>query len=82
MGYCINLGKFTDSEGNNYDLGVCTNTHGVGPEEVCSAIVYDNQPGSYMSGELIRNGRDAIMFENEMTIETLKRYKLYLKNNS
>jgi hypothetical protein len=28
-----------------------------------------------MSGELIRNDKDRIMFKNEMTIETLKRYR-------
>jgi hypothetical protein len=69
--YCIYLGGFTDSDGENYDLGVFVDERG----DVSSAIVYGNIPGDYMSGELIRNGKDRIMFKNEMTIETLKRYR-------
>lgn len=46
--YCTNLGKFTDSNGNNYDLGV----H-VSRDEVSAAIVFDNEPGEYYSGDLV-----------------------------
>ena len=41
--YCIYLGS--DSK---YDYGVYISTTG----EVSHAIVYDNEPGSYLSGEL------------------------------
>jgi hypothetical protein len=41
--YCIFLGKFTDSDGHNYDLGIHKNS---------AAIVYSNQAGDYLSGGL------------------------------
>ena len=46
--YCIHLGPFTDSKGDNYDLGVY-----IDPESklgTSAAIVYGNTPGNYLSG--------------------------------
>ena len=48
--YCLFLGKFTDSKGRNYDLGIHYNGDKFGSElEFSDATVYDNQPGSYSS---------------------------------
>ena len=46
--YCVFLGKFTDSKGVNYDLGIFT---GEKPY-ISAAIVYGNEPGKYLSGRL------------------------------
>lgn len=46
--YCIHLGPFTDSNGNNYDLGIYIDpASAIGPS---AAIVYGNNPGNYLSG--------------------------------
>jgi hypothetical protein len=51
--YCIYLGPFTDSKGNNYDLGIY-----LGLDSYPSAaIVYGNEPGNYLSGFNINNRR-------------------------
>lgn len=49
--YCLFLGKFTDGEGNNYDLGV----HYAGFKDFAKfslAIVCGNEPGNYSSGHM------------------------------
>jgi hypothetical protein len=46
--YCIYLGPFTDSEGDNYDLGIFLND-----DVKSAAIVYGNKPGNYLSGDNI-----------------------------
>jgi len=54
--YCTFLGKFTDKEGINYDLGVYIDT-GVfvhSPRNVCDATVHSNTPGDYTSGDFER----------------------------
>jgi hypothetical protein len=51
--YCIYLGPFTDSEGNNYDLGIHLGRLGAS-----AAIVYGDEPGEYISGGLKHFGRD------------------------
>jgi hypothetical protein len=43
--YCIFLGSFTDSEGNNWDLGV----HISKRDFVSGAIVHGNESGDYYS---------------------------------
>lgn len=52
--YCTFLGKFTDSQGNNYDLGVYIR-HSVYNGEIFTteseATVYGNEPGDYYSGD-------------------------------
>jgi hypothetical protein len=62
--YCIYLGPFTDSKGNNYDLGIY-----LGSDSYPSAaIVYGNEPGNYLSGFNINSKR-------ECYIETWRRAK-------
>jgi len=46
--YCLNLGKFTDSEGRNYDLGIYIDDE----QPTMTAIVYGSEPGNYISGRL------------------------------
>lgn len=53
--YCIYLGPYTDSEGENYDLGIWMGRSGKMPS---AAIVYGNEPGMYISGELNVFGKD------------------------
>lgn len=62
--YCIYLGPFTDSHGDNFDLGIYINDWGddklLGFEkgEFSAAIVYGNEPGNYLSGPLNIMGLD------------------------
>lgn len=46
--YCIYLEPFTDSEGDNYDLGIYLDVY-----TSSAAIVYGNEPGNYLSGDNI-----------------------------
>lgn len=55
--YCVFLGKFTDSTGKNYDLGVHIDIsvyNGKLSKDVCDATVHSNEPGNYTSGDLSR----------------------------
>ena len=63
--YCIYLGPFTDSEGNNFDLGI---------HDDSAAIVYGNNPGDYISGELNLFGKPG-SHSYEAYEETRKRAK-------
>lgn len=48
--YCVFLGKFTDSKGRDYDLGIYPGAkYG---RHYSAAIVYSNEPGDYASGDL------------------------------
>lgn len=47
--YCIYLGPFTDSKGDNYDLGIYLYENG----SKSAAIVYGDTPGNYLSGDNI-----------------------------
>ena len=47
--YCTPLGKYISNTGELYDLGVYINPIN---KEVSAAIVYGNDPGSYLSGDL------------------------------
>lgn len=67
--YCIYLGPYTDSKGRNYDLGIYVD-YFMGDREVVAAIVYGNEPGQYMSGNLEKFGSI-----NEIYVETVKRAK-------
>ena len=63
--YCIYLGPFTDSQGNNYDLGIYMDSDEfIG---VSAAIVYGNENGEYLSGTLSWGN------QAEAYCETLKR---------
>lgn len=46
-GYSTFLGKFTDSDGNNYDLGIFLDESGT-----CDATVHGGDPWEYSSGEI------------------------------
>lgn len=67
--YCIYLGPFTNSEGRNFDLGVCiTDT----PEGISGAIVYGDTPGNYYSGRL-ESFSEGNGVHSEIYVETKKR---------
>lgn len=51
--YCVYLGPFTDSKGNNFDLGVFMGDYEAFGH-ASAAIVYGNEPGNYLSGALKR----------------------------
>lgn len=86
--YCLFLGKFSDSKGTNYDLGVLVSDW----QGILAANVYSNEPVSYKSGELVGetswNGKvmtrleyyqlqiDSYQFfQYEHYVETIKRCK-------
>ena len=66
--YCIPMGKFTDSYGNNYDLGFYISDYNT----ISAAIVYGDTPGHYISGDLRFNNPD----EFEHYIELKKRIRV------
>ena len=66
--YCLPLGKFTH-EGKNYDLGVF-----VERDTVSAAIVFDNEPGSYLSGYLPRFAQES---HNPVYTETLRIFNIF-----
>jgi hypothetical protein len=68
--YCHPLGKFTDSKGNKYDLGVFIDM--LGKQVVYyNATVYGNTPGEYLSGEIYPSN----VLVNEASEEVLRRAK-------
>lgn len=68
--YCIYLGPFTDSRGDNFDLGIWM---GDG-NDYSAAIVYGDTPGDYYSGELNKFGLNDTI-HSEIYKETRKRAK-------
>lgn len=72
--YCLNLGKFTDSKGVNYDLGV----HFNGREDIGNfslAVVYSDKPGDYISGYM---KFDKLTHDDDGNLVTmLEYYKMY-----
>tara|TARA_R110000868_G_scaffold280353_2_gene540475 strand:+ start:81 stop:476 length:396 start_codon:yes stop_codon:yes gene_type:complete len=69
--YCIYLGPFTDSKGDNYDLGIYIQKFDNDYTEYSNATVYGNESGQYMSGELQRpNGQ-----LREVATEVVRRAK-------
>jgi len=50
--YCLFLGKFTDSNGKNYDLGVHYNGEEYGEYAFSDATVWGDEPGQYLSGHM------------------------------
>ena len=66
--YCIYLGPFTDSKGDNYDLGIYIKIDvKLKYYSVSNASVYGDKPGEYFSG---------IFPKSEVYIEALRRAKL------
>ena len=66
--YCIYLGPFTASDGSKYDLGI----H-LGALWPSAAIVYGDEPGDYLSGNLKHFGRDTGGISQEYYDEVRKR---------
>ncbi len=85
--YCLPLGKFTDSRGNNYDLGVYIyeNDSPIATTNmrISAAIVFSNEAGDYYSGSVVERGNvkynvnqtDVVAQMEEKYVETLKRCK-------
>jgi hypothetical protein len=51
--YCTFLGKYTDSNGQNYDLGIYEHPRLEGDYKYCEATVYGNENHEYLSGLLV-----------------------------
>jgi len=71
--YCLFLGKFTDSKGRNYDLGVCYNGRGY-ISLFSDATVFDNQEGSYSSGLMNYETIAIVNGTKETKLEWYKRF--------
>jgi len=70
--YCTFLGKYISSDGSKYDLGILLKTNNsLIINDYSLAIVYDNEPGSYISG-FVFNEQTASDFQKE----TLRRARL------
>lgn len=67
--YCMYLGSFTDSRGDNFDLGILLD-NSVGGQSV--AIVFDDEPGKYISGDFKNFNSDK---KSELYNEVEKRAK-------
>lgn len=71
--YATYLGKFVDSNGKKYDLGVFIAEHGI----IYDATVFDNKDGSYSSGEITDSNLKYYITENhEWFIELVRRAKI------
>ena len=79
--YCLPLGKFTDSRGNNYDLGIHLENKERNNFSVSAAIVNGNTPGDYYSGDLINRPKnesdnEILKLQDEKYEETIRRCKI------
>jgi hypothetical protein len=73
--YCLFLGKFTDSKGKNYDLGVHFNNYtDLEKYNFSLAIVYSNEPGDYSSGYMNYN---RFTHDDDNLVTMLEYYKMY-----
>lgn len=76
--YSIFLGKFTDSQGRNFDLAIYDTNSSIPYSDYqpdwCDATAHSNEPGDYSSGEL-RASLIAIT-EREHKKEVYRRAKL------
>jgi hypothetical protein len=70
--YCTFLGKFTDSQGTNYDLGINISHWIDGTPDISDATVHSNIPGDYSSG----NFRYINVEDREWKLEVYRRAKL------
>jgi len=71
-GYCEFLGKYISEKGDEYDLGILVDSEAILLNEYSFAIVYDNIPGSYISGYAY-NGENEL---DDIRKETLRRARL------
>jgi hypothetical protein len=80
--YCIFLGKFTDSKGENYDLGIHKRMSVFEGElwvDISDATVYGPEGGNYSSGPLRKRDMEQDLangFVCERRIEVVRRAKL------
>jgi hypothetical protein len=77
--YCIFLGKFVDSKGNKWDLGVHIESSDIFDfYRLSAAIVHGNESGDYYSGDINENVFDKRydnFFPGEAYRETYRRAK-------
>lgn len=76
--YCTFLGKFTDSQGNNFDLGIYIR-HDVPKDSILkysNATVYNDVPGSYLSDSLQSNVKIEGWIGEERIKEVIRRAKI------
>lgn len=64
--YCLYLGPYTSSAGHKYDLGA----HCEGENDWSAAIVFGNDPGDYLSGDL---GKERHSKKQELYLEVESR---------
>jgi hypothetical protein len=69
--YCVYLGPYRDSNGEDYDLGVYIDP--LNPKNISAAIVYGDNPGDYYSGPLEMIVRMTDEKTHEVYVETRKR---------
>jgi hypothetical protein len=69
--YCFFLGKFTDSEGVNYDLGIHIADECA---EYSLAVVFSDEAGDYSSGSLAPHADER--FNPEYKLETYRRARM------
>ena len=74
--YCLFLGKFTDSKGINYDLGVHFNGNPYA-NYFSLAIVFSNNPGDYLSGDMDLEGLKNHEWEHVVQTNVLLKKFLY-----
>ena len=55
--YCTYLGKYKSFDGKQYDLGILLNANYI-DGYTSLAVVYDNIPGSYISGDIKKYKKD------------------------
>jgi hypothetical protein len=73
--YCTFLGKYTASNGENYDLGIYEHPRFEGKYKYSNATVYGNEPEDYLSGLLIYSLDNPDWIGNELAKEVVKRAK-------
>jgi hypothetical protein len=73
--YCTFLGKFTDSKGHNYDLGIYEHPRLEGMYKYSNATVFGPEDEQYYSGSLLLVTNIPNWIGNEISTEVVKRAK-------
>ena len=68
--YCVYLGPFTNSNGDNFDLGVFMGDYEAFGS-ASAAIVYGDNPGNYLSGFLKQSTDNPVLEETRKRAELL-----------
>jgi hypothetical protein len=71
--YCTFLGKFTDSKGRNYDLGIYEHPRLEGMYKYSNATVFGPEEHEYSSGSLFLVTNAPNWIGNEISTEVVKR---------